>query len=191
MPAQLQTLSLSRLSRLRRQELIERRVLRLIFLGLVVLSLAGLLYLTQASAVTTTTYEIQELQHERERLLRGRDRLRAEIAVLTSPENVEARAQALGFRAAPPAEFLVVTEVPIQQMADGRWSVSPLVVWSSSHSIDLSTRLPDYGTTRPPDHPAIGYQPLETLLTRASTWLQGAMSLLPAPQQVEAGSAHQ
>lgn len=162
MPAQLQTLSLSRLSRLRRQELIERRVLRLIFLGLVVLSLAGLLYLTQASAVTTTTYEIQELQRDRERLLRRRDRLRAEIAVLTSPENVKARAQALGFRAAPPAEFLAI----------GRWADGPPSAISHQPS-------------------AIGYQPLEALLSRASTWLQGAMNLLPAPQQVEAGTAHQ
>lgn len=170
MPAQLQTLSLSRLSRLRRQELVERRVLRLIFLGLVVLSLAGLLYLTQASAVTTTDYEIQELQHEKQRLQRERDRLRAEIAVLTLPDNVEARAQALGFRASPPAEFLVVNEVPIMAQR------SP----TSSSGLRARTSSPE----RPP-------APLETLLTRTSTWLQTAIRLLPAPQQAEAGSARQ
>jgi hypothetical protein len=32
--------------------------------------------------------------------------------------------------------------------------------------------------------------PLETLLSRTSNWLQIAMGLLPAPQQVEAGAAH-
>ncbi len=158
MSAQLETLS--RLSRLRRQELVERRVLRLIFLGLVVLSLAGLLYLTQASAVTTATYEIQELQRQAQRLERRRDRLRADIARLTSPENVQARARALGFRASPPAEFLVVTEVPIMVQRP------PM------------TPLPD----RPP-------APLEVLLSRTSNWLQTAMSLLPAPQRVEAGPA--
>ncbi len=158
MSAQLQTLS--RLSRLRRQELVERRVLRLIFLGLVVLSLAGLLYLTQASAVTTANYEIQELQRDKLRLQRKRDRLRAENAALTSPPYVEARAEALGFRAVPAAEFLVVNEVPI-----------------------LAQRSP---TTSPPEStPA----PLETLLTRTSVWLQTAIGLLPAPQRVEAGPA--
>lgn len=160
MPAQLQTLSLSRLSRLRRQELVERRVLRLIFLGLVVLSLAGLLYLTQASAVTTANYEIQELQREKQRLQRERDRLRADIAALTSPQYVEARAQALGFRTLPPAEFLVVTEVPI-----------------------VAQQLPVTSPSKSP--PA----PLEMLLTRTSVWLQTAIGLLPAPQPVEAGPA--
>lgn len=162
MPAQLQTVSLSRLSRLRRQELVERRVLRLVFLGLLVLSLAGLLYLTQASAVTTLSYEIQELQRDKQRLKRERDRIRAEIAVLTSPERVEARARALGFRALPPAEFLAVTEVPI-----------------------VAKRLP---STSPPEEPPA---PLETLLARTSTWLQTAVGLLPAPQRVEAGPADQ
>lgn len=160
MPAQLQTLSLARLGRLRRQELVERRVLRLIFLGLVVLSLAGLLYLTQASAVTTANYEIQELQREKQRLQRERDRLRADIAALTSPQYVEARAQALGFRASPPAEFLVIHEVPIV--------ARQLAVTSPSEST-----------------PA----PVEIFLTRTSVWLQTAIGLLPAPQRVEAGPA--
>ncbi|MFQ5595009.1 MAG: hypothetical protein ACE5HA_12760 [Anaerolineae bacterium] len=160
MPAQLQTLSLLRLGRLRRQELVERHVLRLIFLGLVILSLAGLLYLTQASAVTTANYEIQELQREKQRLQRERDRLRAEIAALTSPQSVEARAQTLGFRASPPAEFLVVNEVPIMAR-------------------QLSVPSP------PESMPA----PLEMLLTRTSVWLQTAIGLLPAPQRAEAGSA--
>ncbi|MFQ5854497.1 MAG: septum formation initiator family protein [Anaerolineae bacterium] len=162
MPAQLQTLSLSRLGRLRRQELVKRHVLRLICFGLVALSLAGLLYLTQASSVTTTTYEIQELQNEIQRLQRRRDRLRAEIAELTAPEHIEARAHALGFRASPPAEFLVVTEVPMMAQRPAM--------------------------TSPPEKTAT---PLETLLARASTWVQTAMSLLPAPRQVEAGPAHQ
>lgn len=160
MSAQLQTLSLSRLSRLRRQELVERHLLRLACLGVVVLSLAGLLYLTQASAVTTTSFQIQELQREKQRLQRERDRLRAEIAVATSPERVKARAYALGFRPVPPSEFLAVTELPV--MAQRAPESSPVM--------------------RPPG-------PIEELLTQAGHWLQAAMTLLPAPQQVEAGPA--
>jgi cell division protein FtsL len=178
MPAQTQTLSLARFSRLRRQELVERRALRLIFLGLVILSLAGLLYLTQASAVTTTTYEIQELQRQKQRLQRRRDHLRAEIAALTSPERVEARARALGFRAAPPAEFLAVTEVPVLALS----SASVMTQQSSVPPTRLGTDASP-PESRPP-------APLETFLSRTSNWLQIAMGLLPAPQQVEAGAAH-
>jgi len=186
MPAQTQTLSLSRFSRLRRQELVERRALRLIFLGLVILSLAGLLYLTQASAVTTTTYEIQELQRQKQRLQRRRDHLRAEIAALTLPENVEARARALGFRAAPPAEFLAVTEVPVLALSSAGVMAQQSSVPSTRLRTGPSTRLKTEASppeSRPP-------APLETLLSRTSNWLQIAMGLLPAPQQVEAGAAH-
>ncbi len=159
MSAQLQTLSLSRLSRLRRQEIVERHMLRLIILGLVVLSLAGLLYLTQASAVTTTTYEIQELQQKKERLQRRRDRLRADIAALTRPERVKARAEELGFRPADPSEFLAVSKVPVVAQAP------PISPEKQPHSA------------------------AESFLMRVSTWLQASASVFPAPQQVEAGSA--
>lgn len=163
MPVQLQTLSFNdiRPTIRKQQELIERHALRLICLGIATLSLAGLLYLTQASAITTTTYEIQELQRKQQRLQRTRDRLRAEIAALTSPEHVKAQARALGFRESSPAEFLAVNEIP-------------MVVQQSLAST------PEEG---PP-------APLEVLLTRTSHWLRTAMTLLPAPQQVEAGPAH-
>jgi cell division protein FtsL len=161
MPAQVQTLSLSRFSRLRRQELIERRVLRLIVLGLMALSLAGLLYLTQASAVTTTTYRIRELQAEKQRLQRERDRLRADIAVLAAPEVVQEKARKLGFRPALPSEFLLVREIPV--MARQSPATSP--------------------TDR--TFPSL----LDSLLARTENLLRMAMSLLPEPAQAEAGPA--
>lgn len=161
MPTHLQTLSLSHLSRLRQQEFVERHALRVVFLGIVVLSLAGLLYLTQASAVTTTTYEIQELQDKKQRLQRKRDRLQGEIAGFTSPERIRSRAQALGFRMSPPDEFLTVTKTPVVAQR------SPIIT----------------ATQAPPSR-------LETLLTQTSHWLHTAVTLLPAPQKVEAGSAN-
>lgn len=163
MSAQLQTLSLSRLSRLRRQELIEQHLLRLICLGLVALSLAGLLYLTQASAVTTTTYEIQELQQREQRLLRKRDRLRAKIAADTQPQILRDQALALGFESTPPSEFLPVIETPVLAQQPRR-------------AIPLAEQPPG---------------PLEHALTEASEWFQDTMGLLPAPRQVEAGAVEQ
>lgn len=186
MPAQLQTLSLSRLNRLRRQELVQRHVLRLIFLGLVAVSLAGLLYLTQASAVTTTTYEIQELQSEIQRLQRRRDRLRADIAVLTSPAYVEARARALGFRTLRPTEFLVITDVPGPALSSAkvvaRRSLMPSTLERAQGSAGHGTG------TAPLERPPA---PLERLLARTSSWLKTVASVLPAPRRVEAGPVHQ
>lgn len=163
MSAQLQTLSLSRLGRLRRQEFVEQHLLRLICLGLVALSLAGLLYLTQASAVTTTTYEIQELQQREQRLLRERDRLRAQIAVATQPQIVRERALALGFEPTQPGDLLPVTEAPV-------------LAQQPSRTVPIAEQSP--GT-------------LELVLAEASEWLQDTMGLLPATRQVEAGSAEQ
>lgn len=162
MPAKPQMLPVSRLSRLRREEFVERHLLRLIFLGLVVLSLAGLLYLTQASAVTKTYYEIQDLLEEKEHKLRRRDELREDIAELTEPESVAQRARERGFRPAGPPELVAVPKIPVvaQQPLDA----------SPSESSSATA---------------------ERLLTQASNWLQTAISLLPAPQQVEAGSVNQ
>lgn len=149
----LQTLPLSRLSRLRRQELIQRHVLRLICLGIAVLSLAGLLYLTQRSAVTTTTYEIQELQLEKERLQRKRDRLRADIARLTAPERVSTRAEALGFEPAHPTEFLAINmatiNVPSVPVARISADIEPAAPQSSLGATSASAR-PSGGDQRQP-----------------------------------------
>jgi hypothetical protein len=160
MPARLQSLSVARLNRLRQQELVGRRALRLIFLGLAFLSTAGLLYLTQASAVTTTTYEIEELQAEKERLQREADRLRAEIAMLTAPDNMRERALVLGFYPSSPANFLSVAEIP---------------------SIERAIPVAAVEDTPPTS--------LQMFIAQANDWLQFAVSFVPAPAQVEAGSA--
>ncbi len=112
MTATLQTLSLGSLRRLRRHDVVERHALKLVFCGLLALSLAGLLYLTQYSALVATRYQIQELQQEKQRLQRERDRLRAEIAAFTSPERVKARAQALGFQTPEQVDYLPIEQLP-------------------------------------------------------------------------------
>lgn len=114
MTATFQALSLRSLRRLRHHEVVERHALKLVFLGLLALSLAGLLYLTQYSTLVATRYQIQELQQEKQRLQRERDRLRAEIAVYTNPERIKARAQALGFQVPTQVDYLSIDHLPVQ-----------------------------------------------------------------------------
>jgi hypothetical protein len=65
---------------------------------LVVLSLLGWIYLTQASHVATTSRRIEELQIDKVRLEQQNLELMVEIADLESISRLDARAQELGFR---------------------------------------------------------------------------------------------
>ena len=87
---------------------------------LILVSLLGWLYLTQASQVTTTGYRIYELERERARLQRENAKLMLEIAELERLEVVEARARQLGF--VPPAqvEYLVVADYPPDHPSSGQ-----------------------------------------------------------------------
>jgi cell division protein FtsL len=181
-------------SRLRRQELIQRHVLRLICLGIAILSLAGLLYLTQRSALTTTTYEIQELQLEKQRLQRQRDRLRADIARLTAPERVRARAEALGFEPAQPAEFLAINlptppaqpgppapvpnsvEGPIPRTADSSGSARTPFTGPGAGLVRQSFTI----------HNSQFLPALASLSSRAARWMQATLSALAPPRPAEA-----
>ncbi len=125
MPANFQALTLTNLSRLRRQDVVERYALQLVCFGLLVLSLAGLLYLTQASALVTTMYQIEELQQEKQRLQRERDRLRAEIARHTTPERIKVRAQELGFESPAQVEYLAIEKLPVPVRKPGRGDPIP------------------------------------------------------------------
>jgi hypothetical protein len=80
---------------------------------LVVLSLLGWIYLTQASHVATTSRRIEELQIDKARLEQQNLELRVEIAELESIGRLDARARELGFTtvALDDAEF-VVAAVP-------------------------------------------------------------------------------
>jgi hypothetical protein len=81
---------------------------------LVVLSLLGWIYLTQASYVATTSRRIQELEAEKARLEQENLELMAEIAEFESVSRLATRAQELGFVAVvlDDAEFLAVADVP-------------------------------------------------------------------------------
>lgn len=79
---------------------------------LILVSLLGWLYLTQASQVTTTGYRIYELERERARLQRESAKLMLEIAELERLENVEARARQLGFVPPEQVEYLTVANYP-------------------------------------------------------------------------------
>ncbi len=81
-------------------------------LVVIVISLIGWLYLTQASQVMITGYRIHELEAEETELERQNALLRFQIAQLENLSRVEARATELGF--GPPQEisYLVVEDYP-------------------------------------------------------------------------------
>ena len=85
-----------------------------ILLILLVLSLLGWIYLTQASYVATTSRRVQELEAEKLRLQQENLQLMAEIAELESVTRLAHRAKELGFTVAAveDAEFLLVAEIP-------------------------------------------------------------------------------
>ena len=87
---------------------------------LILVSLLGWLYLTQASQVTTTGYRIYELERERARLQRENAKLMLEIAELERLEVVETRARQLGFVPPERLEYLVVANYPPEHPSSGQ-----------------------------------------------------------------------
>jgi hypothetical protein len=87
---------------------------------LILVSLLGWLYLTQASQVTTTGYRIYELEGERARLQRENAKLMLEIAELERVEVVEARARQLDFVQLEQVEYLVVADYPPDHLPSGQ-----------------------------------------------------------------------
>jgi hypothetical protein len=81
-------------------------------LVVIVISLIGWLYLTQASQVMITGYRLHELEAEKTELERQNAWLRFQIAELEALPRAEARARALGF--GPPQEisYLPVEDYP-------------------------------------------------------------------------------
>lgn len=80
---------------------------------LVTFSLIGWLYLTQASAVTTTTYRIDELRLELDQLNNQNTALSLEIAQFESLSYVEKRALEMGLRPATDIRYLSVSNYPV------------------------------------------------------------------------------
>jgi hypothetical protein len=91
-------------------------------LVVIVISLIGWLYLTQASQVMITGYRIHELEAEKTGLEQQNALLRFQIAELEALPGIEARARALGF--GPPQEirYLLVEDYP--EPEDGRQTVA-------------------------------------------------------------------
>jgi hypothetical protein len=81
-------------------------------------SLIGWLYLTQASAVTTTSYRIDELRVELDQLKNRNGVLILEIAELEAISRVETRARELGFAPATNIKYLSVANYPVSLPQD-------------------------------------------------------------------------
>jgi cell division protein FtsL len=76
-------------------------------------SLVGWLYLTQASAVTATRYQIDELRLELEQLQNQNTALSLEIAQLENIARVESRARELGLGSTSNVRYLAVPNYPV------------------------------------------------------------------------------
>ncbi len=76
-------------------------------------SLVGWLYLTQASAVTATSYRIDELRLELDQVGKQNVALTLEIARLEALPHIEARARELGFEPTSNVRYLEVANYPM------------------------------------------------------------------------------
>jgi cell division protein FtsL len=82
---------------------------------LVTLSLVGWLYLGQASVITSSTLQMDQLRHEIQILTQKNGELAFEIAQLESINRVEQRAREMGFAPTPPENirYLVTPNYPV------------------------------------------------------------------------------
>jgi cell division protein FtsL len=76
-------------------------------------SLVGWLYLTQASAVTTTRYRIDELRLDLDQLHNQNATLALEIAQLENLNRIQTRARELGMGPTTQVRYLVVPNYPV------------------------------------------------------------------------------
>ncbi len=108
---------------------------------LVTFSLVGWLYLTQASAVTTTSYRIDELRLELEAINNQNVALTLEIAELEALPRIEARARELGFRPTNDVRYLSVDNYPLQagQEQPLYTSLPPAREQIAAYNVELET----------------------------------------------------
>lgn len=88
----------------------QRQAIALLTLSFFVAIIIGALYLAQASAVSTTGRQLEELIAQRNTLEQNNEQLRAEIAGFQSVPRLEQRARELGFTQAgrDNIEYLVI-----------------------------------------------------------------------------------
>ncbi|MCK6628501.1 MAG: septum formation initiator family protein [Anaerolineae bacterium] len=84
-----------------------------LLLLLAMFSLVGWLYLTQASAVTATSYRIDALRLELDQIKNQNAALTLEIAQLEALDRVEARARELGFGPTTDVRYIPVADYPL------------------------------------------------------------------------------
>jgi hypothetical protein len=89
-----------------------------LLLLLAMFSLVGWLYLTQASAVTATSYRIDELRLELDQIKNQNAALTLEIAQLEALDRVELRARELGFGPTINVRYLPVANYPSSQESE-------------------------------------------------------------------------
>jgi len=97
---------------------------------LALLTLIGWLYLIQVSQVTAASYRLRELHTEKERLRRENAFLRLQIAELEKLDNLQARANALGFITPSRIEYLAVANYQLSsppQAASATASTPPSI----------------------------------------------------------------
>jgi cell division protein FtsL len=97
---------------------LERKAALGMLLILITVSLIGWLYLTQASSLTTTSFQIEQLRDELSVLKQQNAQLELEIAEWETLPRIEQRARALGFE--PPSQvlYLPVSNYPATDQTD-------------------------------------------------------------------------
>jgi len=86
-----------------------------LLLAILVMSLVGWMYLSQASEGAETARRTRELRQQKEELQRQNDQLTYEIARLASVDRLAQRARELGYVDVWEARFLVVTDYPVEE----------------------------------------------------------------------------
>ena len=106
-------------------------------------SLVGWLYLTQASAVTTTRYRIDELRLKLDQLENQNAALALEIAELENLSRIEARARELGLGPTNNVRYLPVTHYPVPAIVDpGQVNTSEPLSTADYNFVDAQPLLP-------------------------------------------------
>jgi cell division protein FtsL len=90
----------------------ERKVALGILLVLVTASLVGWLYLTQASSLTTTSFEIEQIRNELTQVKQQNAQLQLEIAQWEALPRIEQRARELGYAPSDQIQYLPVADYP-------------------------------------------------------------------------------
>jgi cell division protein FtsL len=107
-------ISLAKQRRARAAWVFELGPVTLVFATIVLISMTSLLYLTQASRVAATGYDISAAEEEKARLERQRQLLEITAAQLQSLGRIESEATSkLHMAPAPPPEYLRVGEAPV------------------------------------------------------------------------------